>query len=117
MGLGTTFRLQAEPFDDGKGAEILGWAVFAGLAILASVFFFGTAVGRRAFVASMGFFVGSVMALSAAGTIASAVLLLLLVAPEIQPALEVVAPWYALLSLAFTVFVGFVAAVRAVRIG
>lgn len=115
--MGTTFRLQTGGFDDEKGARILEWAVIAGVAILASVFFFGTAVGRRAFVASMGFFVGSVMVLSAAGTIASAVLLVLLVAPEIQPALEVVAPWYAVLSVAFTIFVGFVAAVRAIRIG
>lgn len=104
-------------FDQSEGATIFEWAVIAGVAILVSVFFFGTAVGRKAFVASMGFFVGSVMVLSAAGTIASAVLLVLLVEPSVQPALEAVAPWYAILSLIFTVFVGFVAAVRAVRLG
>lgn len=112
-----TFRRRGRSLDQSEGATIFEWAVIAGVAILVSVFFLGTSAGRKAFVASMGFFVGSVMVLSAAGTIASAVLLVLLVEPSLQPVLAAVAPWYTLLSLVFTVFVGFVAAVRAVRVG
>lgn len=88
-----------------------------GLGLLALAFFVYSPVGRTAFKAGMGFFVGSAMVLSAAGTIASAVLIVLLVEPSIRPALEVLAPWYVLLSVGFSVFAGFVAAVRAVRVG
>jgi len=90
-------------------------AVGVGLVVLMLLFLIYTSIGRTAFKAGFGFFVGSAMILSAAGTIASAVLVVLLLEPAIQPALEAVAPWYAILSVAFSVLAGFVAAVRAVR--
>lgn len=92
-------------------------AAGVGLGVLTLAFLIYTRIGRTAFKAGMGFFIGSAMVLSAAGTIASGVLIVLLVEPSIQPALEVLAPWYALLAAGFSVFAGFVAAVRAVRVG
>ncbi|MFW6199065.1 MAG: hypothetical protein ACOC8K_00705 [Gemmatimonadota bacterium] len=88
-----------------------------GLGVLALLFSIYTRIGRTAFKAGFGFFVGSAMVLSAAGTLASAVLVLLLVAPAIRSVLELIAPWYALLSAGVAVFAGFVGAVRAVRLG
>ena len=91
----------------------------AGLAlgVLVLLFLTFTAAGRTAFKAGFGFFVGSAMVLSAAGTLASAVLVVLLLEPSIQPILEWMAPWYALISVGAAAFAGFVGAVRAVRLG
>ncbi|MDX1568324.1 MAG: hypothetical protein R3223_11025 [Longimicrobiales bacterium] len=92
--------------------------IAAGLAlgVLVLLFLTLTAVGRTAFKAGFGFFVGSAMVLSAAGTVASAVLVLLLLEPSIEPILEWMAPWYALITVGTAVFAGFVGAVRAVRL-
>lgn len=90
-------------------------AVAVGVGGLTLLFLTYTRIGRTAFKAGFGFFVGSAMILSAAGTFASAVLVILLLEPAIQPALEAVAPWYAILTVASSVLAGFVAAVRAVR--
>lgn len=87
-----------------------------GSSVLILLFLIYTRIGRTAFKAGFGFFVGSAMVLSAAGTIASAVLVVLLLEPSLQPALEVIAPWYAFLSAGASVLAGFVAAVRAVRL-
>lgn len=88
-----------------------------GVGVLILLFLIYTHVGRTAFKAGFGFFVGSAMVLSAAGTLASAVLVVLLLEPSIEPVLELIAPWYALVSVGFAVFAGFVGAVRAVRVG
>lgn len=104
----------------GKGSDETEMTIeiAAGLAlgVLVLLFLTFTAVGRTAFKAGFGFFVGSAMVLSAAGTLASAVLVVLLLEPSIEPVLELLAPWYALISVGIAVFAGFVGAVRAVRL-